>query len=474
MEFNNGEFKSKSQGMTLSSKILLGMIVCIMVIIVLIFILLTNTKTTTTFKIYVDGKVDKITQEMLLANMNDKIYVNIEAFSKLVGYEYHLGEYKASNVVEEDKCYVESKNETATFYSGKNKVYKLPTGERDKEYEVYNVENTIESINGKLYAPIDAISKGFNVLIESKDLDFRIYTLSYLVSLYDTEVKKWGYATIEEQSFENDKALLYGFLIVKKEGGLYKIIDTSNTKEIVLDRYSSINFSEYMQEFYIKSNNKVGVIDLEGKIKIASDYESISVLSKKDDLYLVQQNSKYGVVKSGNTSIIYPEYDKIGIKNNYIVNDKYLLLDTLIPVCKEEKWGAYDKQGRKVLDFEYDGFGYNSNSVEINGVKKSVQPVLEIERANGIVVEKEEKYGLIEPSGEMLVKVIVDSIYAINGVEDVDSKYYMLYKGNQLNIIEQLIEAGKIEKSTIPEDETTNENLVNNEIDGESNNTSSN
>jgi len=457
MEWNNAEQENTKKGMNLSSKILVGIIVCIILIIILLFILILNmNNNTTTFGIYVDGKKVDISKEALLSTSENTTYINIEEVSKLVGYEYHEGEYKAY-IVDKEKCYVEGKKETASFYLNDNKVYKLPVNEREDEYQIYEFNNTVKIINEKMYAPLDIVAKAFNVVFEEKNNYFQIYTLDYLVSAYDAKVKEWGYTGIADQSFENHKALLSGYLIVKKEGGLYKIINNDNTKEIVLDRYSAIEFSEYMQEFYVTngSSRKDGVINIDGTTKIETNYEEVSVLDKEADLYLIKQNQKYGVVKGGNTTIIFPEYDKIGI------NDKKLILDTLIPVYKDEKWGAYDKNGKLVLGLLYDGFGYNSTSIEIEGNKKSVQPVLEIAIANGIVVEQNEKYGLLSLSGKELVPIRVEGIYAIKGIEEENKKYFMYYieedKGKELNVIERLIIAGLLE-DTSKKDENIEDN----------------
>ena len=49
----------------------------------------------------------------------------------------------------------------------------------------------------------------------------------------------------------NKKALLYDRLIVKKEDGMFKIINRSNTEEIVPDKYLEIQFLESEQEFRV-------------------------------------------------------------------------------------------------------------------------------------------------------------------------------------------------------------------------------
>jgi len=311
-----------------------------------------------------------------------------------------------------------------------------------------------------MYAPIKAINLGFNVVLDEADNYFKVYTLDYLVTLYDTKVKQWGYTSIAEQSFENHKSLLYGYLIVKKEDGLYKIIDNNNTKELVSDKYNKIEFIENTEEFFVTNSlGQVGIINLDGTTKIEPVYNSISVLDKKADLYLIQKDTKYGVVKSGNITIVFPEYDSIGLKTNIATDSQYLILDTLIPVCKNNKWGAFDKSGAQVYKTEYDAFGCNITTVEVNGVKKAVTPVLSIERCNGTIVKKADKYGVLDLNGNELVPIAVESIYQIENVEDEEQKYFMIYNKEELNVIERLVKAGLIEEKT-EEIEEKVENII--------------
>jgi len=459
MGWSEEELNTK-KGMSLSSKILLALIACLILMIIIILMILTNGKGTT-YKITLDGAtVNTISEENIFTTVDNVLYVNIEEFAKLVGYEYHKGEYKSTKI-EEDKCYVEGPIETASFYINHNEVYKLLVNESNSTYNKFTIKNNIVTINNKNYAPIEAIGIAFNTFISQTENSFDIYTLDYLVTLYDATVQQWGYTSIAEQSFESKKSILYGYLIVNKEGGLYKIIDTGNTTEIVLDRYTSIEFLEYSKEFFVtNTSNQMGVINLDGTSKIEPLYESISLLDKEAGLYLIKQNSKYGVVKSRNVTVIFPEYDAIGVNSN-ITNtssNNSLLLDTLIPVYKDNKCGAYDKQGNLILNLEFDSFGYASNSIEINGIKESVEPVLTIERCKGIVVKKGDKYGLISVDGKELVPVAVEGIYAIRGEEE-DEKYFMLYNGEEINLIQRLISAGLLEEKA--EEETGNPSIKN-------------
>lgn len=457
MGWNSYEEEDIKKGMNLTSKILLGIIACVILIILVLCILLINVQNSS-FETYINGQITTIAKEKLLTIIDDVTYVNIEEFSKLVGYEYHGGEYKSSTI-ENDKCYIEGKIETVSFYINDNNIYKLPVNQRNEQYQKVETQDQTKILNGKMYASIDTISKAFNVLIESGRNEFKVYTLEYIITIYDSKVKQWGYTGIVNQSFENQKALLYGYIIVNKEGGLYKIIDSKNTKEIVLDRYSEIEFLEYMQQFLVINDlDKVGIVDLNGITKIETIYDEILVLEQDEKLYLVKQNEKYGVVSENGQTIIYPEYDSIGLTNNITAN-KYLILDELIPVYKDGKYGAFNKKGNLVYNIEYDDFGYNLTNIELNEIKKIVKPLLVIEKVDGVVVKKADKYGLLDLKGKELIPISVDAIYEISGVENENSKYFMIYNGEELNVIERLNK-----QNTIIDDEENN-NQVENEIE---------
>lgn len=450
-----------------SSKILLYIMACLVLIIIIILALLLTIEKNS-FKLSVNGILkEEYNINNLISKVDDKTYIQIESFSKLVGYEYHKGEYKAFTI-DDDKCYVQGEVETATFFLNDNKVCKLPVDELTSDYKQFEIQDTVRQINGKMYASLEAIKLAFNVFITEGENALDIYTLDALIKSYNTKAKSWGYTDITQQNFENKKALLYGYLIVKKEGGLYKIIDSNNTKEIVSDKYSSIEFKEDTKEFLVTNSlGQVGIINLDGTTKIEPVYDSISILDKESDLYLIQKGSKYGVVKSGNTTIISPEYDVIGLKSESITNNlanRYIILDKIIPVCKDGKWGAFDKKGNIVYKLEYDGFGCNITNVKIDETEKEVLPVLTIERCNGIIVQKNDSYGMLDINGKELVPIKVESIYALDNTEDEDEKYFMIYNNKVLNVIERLIIAGLIEDPNKEEIETNTNTLVNNTI----------
>ena len=441
MDWNMEETTKNKNKMDFSAKLILYIIIAIIISIVCIVGLLIYINYSR-YDINVNGKIINTTsKQKLLMDIDETTYVNIKEFAKLVGYEYHQGEYKTFTTAE-DKCYVQGKVETATFYLNDNKVCKLLVEALTEDYQEFTVDHTVKENNSMMYAPMDAIQIAFNVLIKEDTKSFTVYTLSNLVTQYDKKVKNWGYTGISDQDFENQKALLYGCLIVKKKDGLYKIIDTKNTKEIVSDRYTKIQFSEYTKEFAVTNSlNQVGIINLNGTTKIEPIYDDIRIIDKNNDLYLVEKDKMYGIAKSGNVLLVPTEYDEIGIKNTKTsaeMDRQYYILDTLIPVKKNQKWGALNQKGKEVINPIYDRFGCDSSKIEVDGIKKEVKPVLAIEECKGIVVQKDEKYGIIDVEGKELVPIAVDQIYAIENEASGELQYYMLYNGKELNIIERL------------------------------------
>lgn len=444
MGWSNEEINTSNK-MDLSSKILLGIIVCVVLIIILILVLLMNIQNNQ-YIISVDMEEKTVTKNELLTNIDGTTYINIQKFAELVDYEYHQGEYKAY-AIEDNKCYVKGDNETATFYENDNIIYKLPVNDVTSEYQKYSMEKETKKIGNAMYVAKDSIEKAFNVVLDEKEKSFEIYTLDYLVDFYDNRTKEWGYSGISEQSFENKKAILYGYLIVNKEKGLYKVIDNENKKEIVSERYSSIEFVESTQEFLVTNEQKqMGIINSDGTIKIEPIYDSIKIVEKNDEMYLIEKDKKFGIIKSGNNVIVPVQYDDIGLKNTINTDKQYFINNKFIPVLKNGKYGIFDITGKKILDTLYDGLGCNFTSVEINGEKKAVEPVLIIERCNGIVVKQNDKYGILTLDGKELVPIAVESVYSMKETNNEEEKYFMIYNGKEMNIIKRLIEVGLLKE----------------------------
>ena len=399
------------------------------------------------FRTYIDGVGVNLHENTVIVDPNTKkVYIDIRGIASYLGYDSHNGEYKLYTE-DTNKCWVNNKNETASFYLNSNKISKVVPN-TTKDYEDYTIEEPVVSIDGKLYSSIEGIRIGFNVLAsyneESNSL--QITTLPNLVKSYDAVLKKYGYSGVSEK-FENQKAILYGLFIVRKDNNLFGVIDANNN-EIIGSRYTNIEFNECVREFYVRnSSNRVGIVTEKGDTKINLIYDSISMIDKKNGLYLVQDNSKVGVLGNTGNIIIHLEYDEIGadpskFPSNNITN-KYVLFENAIPVRQDKYWGLFDIKGNIIVPLEFDQLGYTGGSKALND--KSVNNILVIPNYKAIVlgkemeitgennsVTKEKKYAIYNNVGKELVPCAVDNAYSV--INSGVNTYYMQYKGQTLDI----------------------------------------
>ena len=124
-----------------------------------------------------------------------------------------------------------------------------------------------------------------------------------------------------------------------------------------------------------------------------------------------------------------------------------MLVDKLIPVKKKDLWGLVDKNGDVIVDYKYDSLGYVASS------SKDALNLLVIPNYNMIVTCKDNKYGLINASGEEKFPTRADDIYM---VIDSGNKYYYLNFEDQRYDVEKWLDS--IGVKAVKNDETTNTN----------------
>lgn len=452
------EEKKKSGGDT-ARRVVLVMIVLVIIAIAAIAVLLINIQANT-FKLVLDDKtVQDIPSNLLEESEDGTTYINIEQMAKILGVEYHPGEYKAfgSNA---DKCYVQSTAETASFYLNSNKICKLPVGQLKEDYDVlYSQKNVIE-MNDGFYAPVDAIEKGFNVVIEEKSNQMSITTLDELLKLLNKNLnptindenssssENTEYLNfLEGESFNNKKAARYGYVVFfKNSSNLYGVMDTKGT-EILPDKYKKIEFLESTQEFFVTNSlDKMGIIDASGNPKVEQNYDTIKLINREPKLYMVGNADKYGVVDENGQTIIFTEYDSIGVDPTIYTSEEnqYILLNNAIPVCQNKKYGLFDITGKKIAEVQYDGIGYELDKVVYGENEKPVKTTVSIKECNGVVVKTGKKYGVLDATtGKELLPTNTDAVYCITNAGV--NTYFYAFKNQEHNLIEDLIKAGRIE-----------------------------
>ena len=445
--------KTKKYGSAIK---IIGVFIILLIVIICAILALLYTIKANAFVLSIDGKTMDSPSKLIMTESKEK-YINIKSFSKLVGYDFHIGEYK-EYAIDQDKCYVYSANETASFYLNSNKICKVETGKNNEDYkEIICTKNTIK-IGDEFYAPEDSIEVAFNVSIKLSDKKMTVVTLNKLIATVEKQLnpnaKSPEFNSLLKESFENQKALLYNYAIIsKKTNGLYCVISLKTGEEVIPDKYKQITFSESTKEFLVtNSSNKVGIIDEGGQNKIEQIYDSIKVINSNPKLYLVETDKKYGVLNETGNIIVHTEYDSIGIDASKFgeIQNQYVLLNSVIPVCKDKKYGLFDLDGAKVLETEYDGLGCQLNTVKIEKTERKVTPLLAIKECNGIVVKNKENYDLFLIDKSELVRLQVSSIYSITN--NGETNYYMIYKDEELDLIENLIRLGYINENEEDDD----------------------
>lgn len=437
-----------------TKKIMIGItiaIVALFIISIILFVTIYYLKDQQ-FKFFVDGKKAASSTDLFVYE-GDRVYVSIKDIAPIVGYKYYNGGYK-QYTEDNTKCYLENENEVATFEKDSNTIYKTPPEELD--YEYYNIENPVKYINNKLYISSEGISIACNLKFyyEPEKNQITIYTLPYYANYYTTNYKACAVA----DNFKNQKALLYGLMVVQNVDNTeqssnknirYGIYDISkqNFVEIVGTKYTDIEFIESTQEFIVKTTeNKVGIITADGETKVQPQYDSLKQIDKDLNLYMATNNNKKGVIEKNGKILIYLEYDEIGVNTTQFqdnnIKNSYVLFDNAIPVKQNGKWGMYDIKGNLILPIDYDGIGCVANDKTLNNT-------LIIPDVKGIVISKiyetQDKrkttlYGIVSSKGNTLVPAALETVYYVvnNGREE----YTMINEGTSYDVIEYVKKYG--------------------------------
>ncbi len=407
-------------------------------------------------KLYIDGNSNDKVKDMMVVEADGTVYFPIKEIASYLGYQSYNGEYTDKSE-DASKCYIQNENEIANFVLNSNKIYKLVLENSDGNYDYYYANKPVKAMNGKLYVTSDALENAFNVSFKYDTDSNRvyIYTMPYLIQTYSSKVLDYGYDAISD-NFVNQKAVLNNMLVVTKDQGkIYAVIDTKGNA-IIEAKYDNIEYLQNTGDFLVTSNNKEGIISSKRETKVQLLYDSLELVDSDSGLYIAEKDKKYGVIDSKGNIKIYIEYDQIGIDNTQFeknnIKNKYLLDNGMIPARKDKLWGAFDKNGKTLLNFEYDSFGYiaTSNKEAIN--------LLIIPDYNLMVVCQNKKYALVNSTGDMVIRPVLDDAYMT--ISSGKKYYYMNANDRKINIEEFLDEQSPNMNSSSSKSssDSTNEN----------------
>ena len=428
--FQNKEEKKRRK----TTKIILGAIIFVVIVIIAIVCYLMYIQSTV-MRLTLDGQTNEKIKDLLVFEEDGTIYAPIKEIAPYLGYESFNGEYSEKSE-QPNKCYIQKENEIANFELSKNKIYKLDLTQKNNDYEYVEIKNPVKAIEGRLYISTEGLEKAFNISFNyEKDKNrITIYTLPYLYNFYNSKVLDYGYTEIDSD-FVNQKAIFKNQLIVLKDKNKYGVIGVDGST-ILEAKYDKIKYLYNTGDFLVEDNNKVGIISANKETKVQIMYDSIEAMGSDTDLYVVEMDNKYGVIDVRGNIKIYIENDEIGLdiskfsQNN--IKNKYILANNLIPVKKDKYWGLYDKSGNQVAEYKYDSFGYIASN------NKDAINLLVIPNYDVLVACKDKKYTLINSNGSELFATIADDIYmTISGGQ----KHYYIIANDQRIDAEEWMDA---------------------------------
>ena len=420
----------------LKISIIITVIIFFIVLALMIYLSYQDSKI---LKMYIDTKKVAISDN-LFSYDSESIYISIQDIAQLVGYTYYNGEYN-KYTEEQNKGYVSNKQEIAGFEAGLNTLYKGVATDNVQNYDWYTLDAPVKIIQGKLYMTSKSFEKAFNSTFkyDQEKNRIEIYTLPYLVATYEESViSNYKYAGLEKTNYNNQKAILDNMLVVKqaeseKDKFKYGVVSLNNSP-IIGVKYDDIEYIEVASDFYVTVNAKKGIVSNTGAQKIEPNYDVIKVLDNDLRLYYVENSNMCGVLDRNGKKVVYMEYNKIGVASSLFPNDdiknNMLLYENCIPVMRNNRWGIIDKNGNILIEPIFDSLGYVSGTKKTN----SENNLLLIPSIEGIVVCQNGKYGIINSTGRYISTCQFDKIYSVTNLEQ--NKYYIEYNGDKFTIEE--------------------------------------
>lgn len=359
--------EEKKQKNTGKNIVLALLILSIILLILLMYFMtiLSEKQTADKFSIYINNEQIN-TADVVITDENGNKFITIKELSNKLGeYTYYSSKY-GSIVEDKSKCYLESKDEIIGFEAGSNKIYK--TIPKDIiGYQNIELKTNIANTENRLYISIEDIEKAFDVKYSNKNGVVKIYTPEFLVEQYKVEFEAKEDKTYQViSSYDNNKSIIEDMLVVS-ENGKFGVIDITNMETKIGSRYNKMIFNTHNKGFIVTTeNNKIGVIDKNGAVKIEPQYDSLRIINYLPMLYEVKANGKVGIIKEDGKILLDIQYDRLGCEGDVAKNTKSVLI---IPDIQENE--------------------------------------------NGIVVSSNSKYGIINMStGELIGECNLDKVYS--------------------------------------------------------------
>lgn len=206
--------------------------------------------------------------------------------------------------------------------------------------------------------------------------------------------------------YSEDSKLNYGKIVAVLLALVVIIMFIVAIKQLL--SYDIIKHATKKEYFAVYSESKWGVINSLGETVIEPSYaEMIVIPDTTQDVFLCTYdiNVENGTYKTkainSKNKELYTEYEQIEALENYDKNQNIWYEEDVLKVKKDGKFGLIKLNGRQILSCEYDDI-YTLKGLE-----------------NSLIIEKNEKVGLADNSGRIVIEPIYTEVKAL-GTEALD------------------------------------------------------
>ncbi len=191
-----------------------------------------------------------------------------------------------------------------------------------------------------------------------------------------------------------------------KQNGKYGIIDFKGNKILECEYDKIYALKGVKESLIIEKDGKLGLVDDTGRKIINTEYKNILALgTKKDEGYItIDEQDKYGVI-SYTTEQILP--------NNYEYIEQIYGKDLFV-IKEKNQQKLINSKGEAILD---------------NGYSK-IEAILVNNETQGIIFEREQKYGIMGIDKTILITPQYDSI------KEVDNGKFVVEKDNKKGVVD--------------------------------------
>jgi len=173
--------------------------------------------------------------------------------------------------------------------------------------------------------------------------------------------------TIVKAEYNNVLALKEGYkseYIIQGADGKIGLISTSGTI-LIEPQYEEVKYIGSSHLFAVKQNDVWKLMDIEeNKIIIDEGYKDI-VEAKSENIVVVNEDGKYGIVSKDNTEKIAPQYEDL----KYAFSIYYI-------AKRDGKYGIINLENEEVIKFEYINMVYVENGGFIQADKTDTETVI--------------------------------------------------------------------------------------------------